>query len=146
MVAKFSGGLHSWFRLLALLDWLIFWIRFTAWYNSKGSVLWCNAGWPRNWSHSFSKSTWKLFVQTIMNHVTWEKHNFKGGRAIYMVRFITISITGKSDSCFNPEIDFLQLCIAYFLIKCLQGIIFSALLLYITAACNLIERSSNILW
>ena len=62
-----------------------------------------------------------------------------------MVRFITIHMTGKSNSRFNPEIHFLELCIAYFPIKSLQGIIFSALFLYITAACNLIERSSNIL-
>lgn len=145
MVAKFSGGLHSWFCLLALLDWLIFWIRLTPWYNSKGSVLWCNAGWPRNWSHSFSQSTWKMFVQSTMNHVTREKHNLKGGKMIYMVRFITIRITGKSNSCFNPEIYFLQLCISYFPIKCLQCMIFCALLLFITAASNLKERSSNIL-
>ena len=62
-----------------------------------------------------------------------------------MVRLILIHIKGKSNSCFNHEIYFLQLCIAYFPIKCLQGMIFSALLLYITAACNLKERTSNIL-
>jgi len=86
-----------------------------------------------------------MFVQTNMNHVTLEKHNFKGGKAIYMVRFITIRIKGKSNSCFNPEIYFLQLHIAYFPIKCPQGMIFSALLLHIIAACNLKERSSNTL-
>jgi hypothetical protein len=77
VVAKLSGGLHFWLCLPALLDWLIFWIRLTPWYNSKGSVLWCNTGWPRNWSHSFSHFTWKTSVQTIINHVTWEKHNLK---------------------------------------------------------------------
>jgi hypothetical protein len=129
VVAKFSGGLHSWFCLLAPLDWLIFWIRLTPWCNSKGSVLWSNTGWPRNWSHSFSQSTCKVFVQTVMNHVTWEKHNFKGGKAIYMVRLITIHNTSKSNSCFNPEIYFLQLRIAYFPIKCLQGMICKAVCL-----------------
>lgn len=91
MVAKFSGGLHSWFCLLALLDWMIFWIGVTPWYNSKGSVLWCNTGWPRNWSHSFSlpgkclfKLSWTMLHERNINLKV-------GKRYIWLDSFLYIS-------------------------------------------------------